>query len=38
MIKDGNMAKILDGNYADKTKKPANQGDIDYGSPEDFYK
>lgn len=38
MIKDGNMAKILDGNYADKTKPANKPGEIDYGSPEDFYK
>lgn len=37
MIKDGNMAKILDGNYADKTL-PKTADVIDYGSPEDFYK
>ena len=38
MIKDGNMAKILDGNYADKTKPTSKPDVIDYGSPEDFYK
>lgn len=38
MLKDGNMAKILDGNYADKTKPTSKQDVIDYGSPEDFYK
>lgn len=38
MIKDGNMAKILDGNYADKTKPTSKTDVIDYGSPEDFYK
>lgn len=37
MIKDGNMAKILDGNYADKTSHKKVDV-IDYGSPEDFYK
>ena len=38
MIKDGNMAKILDGNYADKTKPISKPAEIDYGSPEDFYR
>ena len=37
MLKDGNMAKILDGNYVDKTT-PKKADVIDYGSPEDFYK
>lgn len=38
MIKDGNMAKILDGNYADRKTVSKKTDTDDYGSPEDFYK
>jgi uncharacterized phage protein (TIGR02220 family) len=36
LIKDANMAKVLDGNYND-TSRVYNQTGQDYGSPEDFY-
>lgn len=36
LIKDANMAKVLDGNYDDKTADRART--LDYGDPEDFYK
>ena len=37
LIKDANMAKVLDGNYND-TGKAYSQTGQDYGSPEDFYR
>lgn len=41
LITDGNMAKVLEGNYTDKTNKGSGgnpAGEINYGSPLDFYK
>ena len=35
LIKDSNMAKVLDGNYDSRNAK---QMDVDYGDPEDFYR
>lgn len=37
MIKDANMAKVLDGNYDDKGA-PYSSDPQDYGNPEDFYR
>ena len=37
LIKDANMAKVLDGNYDEKSA-PYKSGTQDYGNPEDFYK
>jgi predicted phage replisome organizer len=36
LIKDANMAKVLDGNYDEKSTE--RTGSLDYGNPEDFYK
>ena len=37
LIKDANMAKVLDGNYDDRGM-PGGYGQSDYGNPEDFYR
>lgn len=37
LIKDANMAKVLDGNY-DEKGTPYRSGQQDYGNPEDFYR
>lgn len=38
LIKDSNMAKVLDGNYDDKFGASTGKSYVDYGDPEDFYK
>lgn len=38
LIKDANMAKVLDGNYDDRNMGGSGPGPQDYGDPMDFFK